>query len=127
MKQFWIAFSLLLTIAGCTAAQTDRFVASVGNFNRGVAAVDASIGALSATLYSNCKNLQSVGQAAVDVTGTCNKASPVVNAVNDVINGYCQSSQVTNISSAVATTANTITATKSQLSAAKQACANGAS
>ena len=116
------ALVLLPFVAGCTDAQLASFQHGLGNFNAGVAAVDASVKATSATLYSNCTNLQAVGQAAVDIAGQCTKASPVLNAVNDVITGYCTAAPASGIAAAVATTAQTVNATKTQLSAAKRAC-----
>lgn len=112
-------------IAACSTSGTDRFISRVTNFNRGVAAVDAAIAQTSQTLYKNCTNLQAVGQAAVDVTGSCNKASPVVDTVNDVIVGYCSAAPASGIATAISTTASTVNLTKTQLASAKQACAKG--
>ena len=124
MKHFLVAV-VLLALAGCSTASTDRFVERLGNFNRGVAAVDEAVAKISATLYRHCKSVQAIAQAADDITGTCAKASPVVTAANAIVNSYCQREQVTDIASAVQATAATVQATKSQLSAAKAACAKG--
>lgn len=120
-----IALAIPVGLVACSTAQTDRFVAGVTNFNRGVAAVDAAVAQTSQTLYKNCTNLQAVGHGAVDIIGSCNKASPVVAAVNDVIMGYCLAAPASGIASAIATTASTVNSTKSQLASAKQACAKG--
>ena len=122
---FVIVALAVLTIAGCSTASTDRFVERLGNFNRGVAAVDDAIAKVSATLYRNCKSIQAIAQAADDITGQCAKASPVVTAANAIVTSYCQREQVTDIASAVQATAATVQSTKSQLSAAKAACAKG--
>lgn len=130
VKHFRIAVIGALALASiatvsCTKEQTDAFVDRVTNFNRGVAAVDDSIARVSSTLYKNCTSLQAIGQAAVDVTGQCNKASPVVNAVNDVMVGYCTADPPSGIASAITTTAATVNATRAQLASAKKACAAG--
>ena len=124
MKKVLLLLALALAITACTDAQTNKFIAGITNFQRGVAAVDDAIAQVSATLYKNCKAAQSVGQAASDITGSCAKASPVVDSVNTVINNYCQRDQVTDIASAIAVTATSVSAVKSQLSAAKKACAS---
>lgn len=111
-----------LAVGACTTAQTDKLVGYLGNFNRGVVAVDESIATISASLYKNCNTIHSIGQAASDITGKCAKASPVVDGVNDIINGYCHASQVTDVGTALAATADTISSAKSQLSAAKKSC-----
>lgn len=114
-----------LALAACSTAQTDKFVASVNNFNRGVEAVDASIAQVSATLYKNCTGMQAVAQAASDVAGTCSKAGGVLSAANSVIINFCQNSNVVDISSAVVATAASVSAAKSQLSSVKAACVKG--
>ena len=116
---------IALATASCTTAQTDRFVDRLSNFNRGVAAVDNAIAKVSATLYKHCKSIQAVAQAADDITGTCTKASPVVSAGNTAIKSLCQTDQVTDIATTVVAAANTVSAVKSQLSAAKASCAKG--
>ena len=125
LRTVLIAAPVAILLAACSTAQTDLFVARVENFSRGVAAVDVALERVSASLYKHCKNIQAVAQAADDITGTCAKASSVVTAANAIINGYCQREVVTDISSAVQATAATVASTKSQLSAAKAACAKG--
>ena len=114
-----------ITLAACSTSATNKLVDSLGNFNRGVAAVDETIKTISTALYANCQNMHAVGQAADDITGSCNKASPVVSSVNTAINSMCQASQVTDISSTIVASASTLSAVKSQLSSAKANCAKG--
>lgn len=121
----WAVVAGGLSVAGCSTAQTDKLVTGLGNFNRGVAAVDQTIQTISTALYKNCTSMQAVGQAAYDITGTCTKASPVVSSVNTAINSMCQASQVVDITSTVVASAQTFSAVKSQLSAAKASCAKG--
>ena len=112
----------MFALAACSKASTDKLVDNLSNFNRGVEAVDQSIAKVSTALYNNCTSLQTVAQAADDITGSCNKASGVVQAGNAVIKNFCQNSNVTNIASAVSATASSVSAAKSQLSAAKASC-----
>lgn len=128
MKRFFRSspiFVIVFLIAACSAASTDRFVERLGNFNRGVAAVDDALARVSASLYKHCKSIQAVAQAADDITGTCTKASPVVTAGNTAIKSLCRAEQVTDIATTVVAAANTVSAVKSQLSAAKASCAKG--
>lgn len=115
----------MLAVAACSTEQTNKVVDGLANFNRGVAAVDETIANVSTTLYKYCKSIQAVAQAADDITGTCNKASPVVDAGNAAIKSLCQTNQIADISSSVVAAASTVSAVKSQLSAAKTACAGG--
>lgn len=116
---------IILVVAGCTAAQTDNFVSSLANFNRGLAAVDQTVQQVNATLYANCNSYVAVASSINDLAGQCSKASTYTSVANTVINGYCQSSsaQSAGIAASISITAANITAAKSQLAANKKACA----
>lgn len=120
------AAALALTVAACTTAQTDKFVAGIGNFNRGLAAVDQTVQNINASLYANCNNLVTTASAINDIAGQCSKVSPYTSVANAVINNYCQSTAAQNagIATSVSITASSVSAAKSQLSASKKACAS---
>lgn len=121
-----IALAIVAFVAvSCTTAQTDKFVSGLNNFNRGVAAVDETIKAISATLYANCKSIQAISQTASDISGQCSKAGSVLSAGNTAINSMCQSSQVVDITSTVVASGAAYKSVKTQLASAKASCANG--
>lgn len=124
MKHFALAAVLAVStlLLGCSDTQLTSFQHSIGNFSQGVASVDNALADVSATLYKNCTTLQTIGQSAVDMGGSCGKAGTVLVGVNAVIQGYCRASQVTNIASAVSVTATTVNSTRAQLSDAKRSC-----
>lgn len=123
--------AVLLTVVAlgaCTAAQTDKFVAGLTNFNRGLVAVDETIKNVNSTLYKNCTSFVSVAQAIDDLSGQCSKASPYTSVANSVITTYCQASQLeTNggITASIQVTASSISQAKNTLAANKKACAGG--
>lgn len=113
---------IVLATASCTTAQTDQFVTSLNNFNRGVAAVDETIKAISTTLYNNCVSIQAISQTASDISGQCSKAGAVLTAGNTAINSLCQSAQVVDITSTVVASGAAYKAVKTQLASAKASC-----
>ncbi len=117
---------LALALAGCTTAQTDRFVAGVQNFGRGLAAVDATVKQVNATLYSQCTGLVTAAQAINDIAGSCSKASDYTSAANAIIMNYCQRQGVeeAGIATSLSVTASGVNAAKSTLAANKKACAS---
>lgn len=125
-RSLLLAAALALTVAACTTAQTDNFVASVSNFNRGLAAVDQTVQRINATLYANCNSMVTVASSINDLAGQCSKAAPYTSTANAVINGYCQSSAAQNagIATSVSITAANVSAAKSVLAANKKACAS---
>lgn len=134
MKHFRLdAITLSIAIAAvalsaCTTAQTDKFVAGLDNFNRGVAAVDASLQRVNSTLYANCTGMVSVASSINEIAAQCSRASPYTSVANAVINNYCQSNQLaTNggIAASVNVTASSLSAAKSTLAANRRACASG--
>lgn len=116
------------TMVACTQAQTDKFIDSVQNFARGVAAVDDAIKDVNATLYSNCVTIQTVAESINDIAGQCSAAAPYTSTANSVINKYCQASELSTnggIAASIKVTAASVSAAKSTLAANKQACAKG--
>lgn len=122
----FILLGAVLLVAACTTAQTDKFVASVSNFNRGLAAVDQTVKNVNASLYANCNSLVTVATAINDISGQCSKAAPYTSVANTVINNYCQSAaaQDAGIANSISITASSVSAAKSQLAANKKACAS---
>lgn len=123
-----VALLVAAILAGCSAAQTDKFISGLTNFNRGVAAVDESLKQVNATLYGNCTSFVAVAQSINDLAGQCSKASPYTSVANDVIQKYCQSSQLSSNGGIVASidvTVKSISQAKSTLAANKAACASG--
>lgn len=122
----FILLGSVLLVAACTTAQTDKFVASVSNFNRGLAAVDQTVKNVNASLYSNCNSLVTVATAINDISGQCSKAAPYTSTANAVILNYCQTSaaQDSGIANSVSITASSVSAAKSQLAVNKKACAS---
>lgn len=120
-----LALAAVLGIAACTTAQTDKFVAGVANFNRGLSAVDQTVKNVNATLYANCESLVEVASAINDIAGQCNKVSPYTSVANSVVDNYCQTpaAQSAGIAKSIGVTASGVSAAKSQLSASKKACA----
>ena len=116
----------VIALAGCSTAQTDRFVAGVQNFGRGVAAVDATVKQVNATLYSQCAGIETAAKAINDIAGSCSKASDYTSAANAIITNYCQAQAVeqAGIAKSLAVTASGINAAKSTLAANKKACAS---
>lgn len=126
--QYFLSLAMLgivVIVAGCSDRQVAKFQHSIDNFTAAVHSVDSAVAQLSSALYKNCQNIQSVGAAAVQVSGTCSKASGVVAGVNTAIDSYCQAAQVTSISSAASASANAYSAYKTGLAAAKASCAAG--
>lgn len=115
-----------LSIAGCSTASTDRLIASVDNFTRGLAAVDSAVKQVNATLYAQCDGLQTTAQAINDIAGSCSKASDYTSAANAIIINYCQKPAVekAGIAKSLAVTASSVSAAKSTLAANKKACAS---
>lgn len=126
MKKIILTALAALTLGACSTAQTDKFVAGLTNFNRGLAAVDQTVKNVNASLYANCTSLVTVATSINDIAGTCSKAAPYTSTANAVINNYCQSAaaQDAGIAKSVSITASSVSAAKSQLSASKKACAS---
>lgn len=118
---------LALGLGGCSKAQTDNFINGIDNFNRGLAAVDASVKQINATLYAQCNDLVTIASSINDLSGQCSKASPYTSVANSVINNYCQSAAIAQnggIAVSIGVTASGVSAAKSTLSANKKACAS---
>jgi len=115
-----------LALGACSTAQTDRFVAGVQNFGRGLAAVDAAVKQVNATLYDQCDGLVTTAQAINDIAGSCSKASDYTSAANSIIVNYCQAQAVeqAGIAKSLAVTASGVNAAKSTLAANKKACSS---
>lgn len=115
---------LAAALVGCTTAQTDNFVSSLSNFNRGLAAVDQTVQNVNATLYANCNSMVTVATSINDLAGQCSKVASYTSTANAVINGYCQSSAAQNagIATSISITAANVSAAKSVLAANKKAC-----
>lgn len=118
---------IAMALGACSTAQTDKFIAGLTNFNRGLAAVDASVQQVNATLYKNCTDFVLVASSINDIAGQCSKASNYTSVANTVILGYCQTSGVSQagIATSIAVTAKSISAAKSTLSANKVVCSQG--
>lgn len=112
--------------AACSTAQTDRFVAGVDNFTRGLAAVDEAVKKVNASLYAQCSGLVTAAQAINDIAGSCSKASNYTSVANVVIVTYCQTSGVeqNGVAKSLAVTASGVNAAKSTLAANKKACSS---
>jgi Mrp family chromosome partitioning ATPase len=122
-----IVFLGALALGACSTSSTDKFVAGLTNFNRGLSAVDQTLKNVNATLYDNCTSFVTVAQAINDISGQCSKAAPYTSAANAVIDTYCSSSQLASnggIAASIKVTADSIKVAKSTLAANKAACAN---
>lgn len=127
MKRLLSVITICMALGGCSTAQTDSFLGSLANFNRGLAAVDTTLASINSTLYANCTSMVTVASAINDIASQCSKASPYTSVANTVINNYCQSSQLaTNggIAASVGVTASSVSAAKNTLAANKRACAS---
>lgn len=115
-----------VVVAGCSTAQTDKFVGGLANFNRGLAAVDESVQKINATVYAQCGALVTTAGAINDIAGNCSKASNYTSVANSVILNYCQAQgvQQAGITQSIAVTASSVNAAKSTLAANKKACAS---
>lgn len=115
-----------IAVAGCTTAQTDKFVGGLTNFNRGLAAVDQTVQQINATVYNQCNALVTTATSINDIAGNCSKASPYTSVANAVINNYCQAPgvQAAGIAQSISVTATSLSAAKSTLAANKKACAS---
>lgn len=118
--------ALILTISACTTAQTDKFVSSVSNFNRGLAAVDQTVQNINSIIYANCNSLVTVANSINDLSGQCSKAAPYTSVANSIVDNYCQAPAVQSagIAKSISVTASGVSAAKSQLAANKKACAS---
>lgn len=118
---------LVLLLCACSTAQTDKFVNGLTNFGRGLAAVDATVKQVNATIYGNCNSLVTVATSINEIAGSCAKASPYTSVANAVINNYCQAPMIEQnggIATSIAVTASSVTAAKNTLAANKKACAS---
>ena len=124
MKYLNIAapISLLILLSACTSTQLVDFTNQVDNFIIGVHKVDEGVAAVNVTLYKNCGNIQSVGASVATLPKTCSKAGLALKAINASIDNYCQSQQVTNISTAVQASASAYNAAQTAYADAKKAC-----
>ena len=115
-----------VVVAGCSTAQTDKFIAGVQNCGRGLAAVDTTVKQINATLYSQCDGLQTAAAAINDIAGSCSKAANYTSAANAILVNYCQAPAVAQngIAKSLAVTASGVNAAKSTLAANKKACAS---
>lgn len=132
MKQFRIvAVFTVIAIAGlvgaCSTAATDKLVAGVDNFVRGLKAVDEGVKQVNATIYSNCQGLVTSAAAINEIAGSCSRASDYTSVANAVIGTYCQRPGVeqAGIAQSLAVTASSVTAAKNTLAANKKACSGG--
>lgn len=117
---------LAMALGACSTAQTDKLVAGLTNFNRGLAAVDQTVQQINATVYNQCNALVTTATAINDIAGNCSKASPYTSIANAVINNYCQAPgvQAAGIAQSISVTATSVSAAKSTLAANKKACAS---
>ena len=114
-----------LGLGACGTAQTDKFVAAVQNFGRGLAAVDQTVKQVNAVLYSQCTDLVATAGAINDLSGQCSKVAPYTSVANTYIDNFCQApaAQSAGIATSLAVTARGVSAAKSTLAANKKACA----
>lgn len=131
MKHFRIfALSMVVglsaIVGACSTAATDRLVAGVDNFVRGLKAVDEGVKQVNATIYSNCQGLVTAAAAINEIAGSCAKASDYTSVANVVISNYCQRPGVeqAGIAQSLAVTASSVTAAKNTLAANKKACSS---
>ena len=127
MTRLKIAVVLLaLGLGARSTAQTDKFIAGVQNFGRGLAAVDQAVKQINATVYAQCNALVTTASAINDIAGNCSKAATYTSVANSVITNYCQASgvQTAGIAQSIAVTASSVSAAKSTLAANKKACAS---
>jgi Mrp family chromosome partitioning ATPase len=123
-----VALIVTVALAGCTSAQTDRLVAGLVNFNRGLAAVDQTIKQINTTLYGQCTGYVEIASSINDLAGQCSKAASYTTVANAVILNYCQTEAIAQnggIAASIAVTAKNVSAAKSTLAANKAACAAG--
>ena len=136
MKHIRIAFIVVgtaaSTLAACSQSTLDAYQAGAARFTAGlqttqqvVAQVDATIAQINASLYQQCKGIQTIGNAAVKVSSSCTKAGSVIGGVNAAINSLCQNSPAASLASTADVAANAYVDVKTQLATAKAACAAG--
>lgn len=134
MKHFRIAVILAAAslAAACSQASLDKYQAGAGRVIAGlqttqqvIVAVDDTVAKINASLYAQCKNLTTVGNAAVKVSPTCTTAGKVVGGVNAAITSYCQAGPTTGLASTTSAAASAYIDVHDQLAATKAACAKG--
>lgn len=120
----WVIVGMAIALGACSTPATDKLVAGVDNFVRGLKAVDAGVKQVNATIYSNCNELRTMAGAINEIAGSCSKASDYTSVANVVIANYCQRPTVeqAGIAQSLAITASSVTAAKNTLAANKKAC-----
>jgi hypothetical protein len=121
-KSFAVAAAAFLLLAGCSTAQYDNFNNAVNNFVRGVRAVDNAVAKINKTLHKNCEEIQAIAAAAATLPSSCSKADLVVGSANAGLANYCQANNVSNVASAIVSTAAAVKAAKADYADAKASC-----
>lgn len=126
VKKHWkilVPSAALVLLSACTSTQLASFQGYVNNFIEGVHSVDTAVASVSATIYKNCGQIQSVGLSVQALPKTCSKAGLALTAINASIDSYCQAAQVTNIQTGIQASAAAYSAAKTAYNDAKASCA----